>query len=111
MKDHQAKKLEEVMSNQEFVMQLLTLETPEDVQKAFEEKGVSFTLEEVKEMGAALSQELDNMNQGELSTESLETVSGGAVGVSMLKLTIQFLIRFYPALPFSPTIPRTRPRW
>ena len=72
-----AKKLETVLTDKGFTRKLLTLDAPEDVQKAFIEKEIFFTLDEVKEIGVALSQEISSMNEDELPEEDLEAVAGG----------------------------------
>lgn len=69
--------LNTLMEDKEFVVKMMSQETPEDVQTLFRENGVDFTLEEVKEFG----RELERLAStgGELNEEMLDAVSGGVV--------------------------------
>jgi len=68
-------KLKEVMADKTFAGKLLSLEEPEDVKKALEEKGVSLTLDEIRQMAedAIRADEGD----GELFEDELDMVAGG----------------------------------
>ena len=68
-------KLKEVMADKTFAEKLLSLEEPEDVKKALEEKGVSLTLDEIRQMAedAIRADEGD----GELFEDELDMVAGG----------------------------------
>lgn len=68
--------MQEVLSNEEFVMSLLELETGEEVQKALADKGLEFSLEEI----SLIKEKLANPDAGEeLSDDDLENVAGGSV--------------------------------
>lgn len=68
-------KVQAVMSDAEFVKKISAMEEPEDVQKAFAEKGVDFTLEEISQIA-----ELVVGSEGEELTEAqMESVSGGVL--------------------------------
>lgn len=92
MNNIDAKKLEAVLKDKQFAQHLLTLEAPEDVKKAFGGKGIHFTLEEVKEIGAALSEQASSLKDGELSQENLEAVSGGFVITGITAIGIAKLL-------------------
>jgi len=69
--------IKEIFSDEEYVKGLIALETPEEVQASLQEKGLEITVEEINTMKDLLSK----MNDGELSDEDLESVSGGCVAV------------------------------
>lgn len=66
-----------LMDNKDFVVKMLSQETPEDVQKLFCDNGVELTMDQIH----ALGRELDRMSQSgdELDAEALEAVSGGVI--------------------------------
>ena len=79
-------KIKEVFTDEAFVKELFSLEEPEDVQAALEEKGIVLTLDEVKSLGQLLykastgeisQEQMEKMANGELSEEELEEVAGG----------------------------------
>lgn len=67
------KKVEEVIQNQEFLERIAMMEDPEEVQKAFAEEGIAFSLDEVK----AIGQMVATGSVDEFSESDLEVVSGG----------------------------------
>lgn len=69
----------ELMENKEFVHEMMSQETPEDVQKIFADNGVDMTIDEVNEIGRALANAENGALSNELSEEALEDVSGGVV--------------------------------
>ena len=66
--------VEKVLEDKEFVEKVLSLEEPEDVQKAFEEKGINLSLDDVNALGNALKADEGD----ELNESSLEDVAGGS---------------------------------
>ena len=72
--DQRTELAKKAMEDKAFVEKLLTLEAPEDVQKAFADKGVELTMDEVKLMGQMLTSE---KNDGELNADQLDAVAGG----------------------------------
>ncbi|MBO5551296.1 MAG: Nif11-like leader peptide family RiPP precursor [Lachnospiraceae bacterium] len=68
-------KLKEVMADKTFAEKLLSLEEPEDVKKALEEKGVSLTLDEIRQMAEDAIRE--DEGDGELFEDELDMVAGG----------------------------------
>lgn len=69
--------LSTLMDNKEFILTMLSQETPEDVQKLFHENGVDFSLEEVNELGRELERLATTGD--ELTEDALDSVSGGVV--------------------------------
>ena len=67
-------KLQSLLKDEAFVERLLKM-TPEEVQKALEEEGVHFTVEEINQAGEAIKAIAEN--DGELTEEALENVAGG----------------------------------
>lgn len=66
-------KVQALMNDTEFVKKISAMEDPEDVQKAFAEKGVDFTLDEIGQIA-----EMVAGNEGEELTEGqMDAVSGG----------------------------------
>lgn len=61
------------MADQEFVAKIVAMEEPEDVQQAFAEKGVDFTLEEISQIAEMVM----NGNAEELDEAQLDAVAGG----------------------------------
>ncbi len=72
--------IRELFSNEEFVQEILALETPEEVVAALQEKDVDVTEEEV----IKISDILANNNVEELTEEDLEQVAGGSIIIFIL---------------------------
>lgn len=68
------RQIEELFSDEAFMISLLELETPKEVQKALSDKGLDLSLEEITIIRDALLN-----NEGELSDGQLESISGGSV--------------------------------
>ena len=86
-------RLKEVLSDEEFVKELLTMKTAEQVQDALEDKGISVTTDEIRQVGDFLKRvESGEISQdtvraiasGELSEAELEEVAGGSVAAVIL---------------------------
>lgn len=78
MKDERLVKLEEAMRNEEFLEKVATCKNAEEFKVALDTKDIIFTEEEAKEMFAVIYSQISE--NGELSEESLNVVSGGWVG-------------------------------
>lgn len=64
-----------VMADREFVETIVAMEDPVDVQKAFADKGIDFTVDQINQIA-----ELALNHEGEELTDAeLESVSGGAI--------------------------------
>jgi len=68
-------KMADVFTDEEFLKKLFSLEEPEEVQAAFKEKGLHYTLEEI--MGMRDIMVNAPQENGELSDEQMEQVGGG----------------------------------
>ena len=86
-------RLKEVLSDEEFVKELLAMKTAEKVQDALEDKGISVTTDEIRQMGDLLrkaasgeipKETLEAAANGELSEAELEEVAGGFWGVLLV---------------------------
>ena len=67
----------EVMRDEDFVNQILDMQTTEEVKEAFAEKGLELSLEEIDIISQIINKMVDK-NTTELSDEDLEEISGGA---------------------------------
>lgn len=70
-----------LLDDKEFVVKMLSQETPEDVQKLFQENGVEVSMEEVNALGAELNR--ISTTGDELTEESLESVTGGIAAATV----------------------------
>lgn len=68
-------KIETVLSDISFVEKLATLETIEEVQLAFKEKGLNLSIDDVNKLHDIISHVANY--SGQLSEEALEEVAGG----------------------------------
>jgi len=80
------KKIQEVFSDEAFKNKLLLMEDEGDVQKALEEKGIEFSLDEIRRIkeraikaqsGEASQEQAEPLADGELSEDELMDVAGG----------------------------------
>ena len=82
------KHIKEVFSNEAFVKELLTLETPAQVQVALKEKDIDMTENEIIGIRDELAKLVEKAQSGEeLSLEQLDDVAGGAI-VAIVALTV-----------------------
>lgn len=75
-------KLQEVLSDEAFKNELLKMEDEGDVQKALEEKGIEFSLDEIRRLKERSNkyqngEASEHMDDGELSEDELMDVAGG----------------------------------
>ncbi|WP_343186704.1 hypothetical protein [Anoxynatronum sibiricum] len=79
-------------ADEQLVEKLFQQETPEEVQALLKENDVDLTIEEIGEVRGVLIKALERAEEGELSEEDLEEVTGGcfaiAFGVTTLVLFI-----------------------
>ncbi len=62
--------LETVLKEEGFVKYLLSLETPEAAQKAFADKGIEFTVEEINEIAKELNNSLTAISEDEFTEDN-----------------------------------------
>lgn len=83
-------KLIEILRDKEFAKKILVMETAEEVQNAFKEKGVEISLEEIGALGTAINKIIEK-GEKSLSEDELGGISGGHVGYN----AVSFLAGLY----------------
>ena len=73
--------IDRLAQDEAFLEKILGLDTPEEVQIAFKEKGVELTLEEIEIFAQIVKLAVEN--DGVLSDEVLERISGGVEGAEI----------------------------
>ena len=69
-------KVLEILNDQAFATKILEMQTPEQVQAAFKEKGVEISVEEVKVLGEIINKMVEK-NTSKLSPADLDEIAGG----------------------------------
>ena len=75
-------RIKEVFSDEEFVKELLSRETPEEAKALLEEKDIDFSVEDLiklREILVAKLQKSEGSEEVELGEDELEDVSGGTL--------------------------------
>ncbi|MBQ7283387.1 MAG: class IIb bacteriocin, lactobin A/cerein 7B family [Oscillospiraceae bacterium] len=75
-------RIKEVFSDEEFVKELFSKETPEEAQALLEEKDIDFSVEDIIKLREILLAKIEQQasgEEGELGEEDLEEVSGGVL--------------------------------
>ena len=82
-------RIKEIFSDEEFVVELLGLENPEDAQALLKTKGIDLELDQVRKMGEIINKQLNAVTteEGEISEEELEDVAGGWFAIVMPIIT------------------------
>ena len=73
-------KIKEVFSDEAFVKELFSKETPEEVQAMLEDKDIELSIDEIVKLKELLEKKVENPD-AELSDEDLEDVAGGCYGI------------------------------
>ena len=76
-------RIKEVFSDEAFVKELFSKETPEQVQAMLADKDIDISVEEIVKLGKVLAKKQDQTSE-ELGDEDLEDVSGGVVGAILI---------------------------
>lgn len=97
-------KVKEVFSDKAYVEGLLKLETPEEVQASLKEKGVEFSIQDILKAKDLLAKS----ENGELSDEELESVTGG---IGLAALAIIAAVNFCITLGAACTQAGTSGKW
>lgn len=72
-------KLQELLADEAFAKELLSMEKYEDVQDALEERGVELSLDEIRRLAENVQKaQSGEMDDGELSEDELGEVAGGS---------------------------------
>ena len=83
-------KIQEVFSDEAFLKEIFSKETPEEVQTILAEKDIELSIEDILTLRKIIEKKL---NQGvELSDDDLEDVSGGVVVIGAIVYTVLPLI-------------------
>lgn len=69
-------KFQALLKDEDFVAEILELQTPEEVQKKFAENEVELTIPEVQHLGDAINYMIEN-GKTELTEDDLENIGGG----------------------------------
>ena len=75
-------RIKEVFADEEFVKELFSKETPEEVQVLLAEKDIDLTVAEIVKLGEIVAKKLQQTENGEpaeLTEEELEDVAGGVI--------------------------------
>ena len=82
-------RIKEIFSDEAFVIELLSLEKPEDAQALLKTKGIELDLDQICKMGEMLNKKLNAMaaEEGEISEDDLEDVAGGWFAIVMPIIT------------------------
>ena len=73
-------RIKEVFSDEAFVKELFSKETPEEVQAMLEDKDIELSIDEIVKLKELLEKKVENPD-AELSDEDLEDVAGGCYGI------------------------------
>ena len=75
-------RIKEIFADEEFVKELFSKETPEEVQDLLAEKDIDLTVAEIVKLGEIFAKKLQQTENGEpaeLTEEELADIAGGAV--------------------------------
>ncbi len=72
-------KIKNLVEDEKFIDLMLDMQTPEEVQRAFAEKGIELSLDEVEVMGELINKMIEKGTTN-LSKDDLEDISGGVIG-------------------------------
>lgn len=73
-------KIDEILSNDEFIEKILKANSSEEVKKIFKEKDIDVTDEQIENMRKALNSKIKELNT--MSDDAMGQISGGKVGVN-----------------------------
>ena len=102
-------RIKEVFSDEAFVKELFSKETPEEAQELLAEKDIDVSIEELvklKDLVVAKLQAAENSESAELTEADLEDVAGGTFGISVVIAIVGILV-----LCSGVTIIKTANRW
>jgi len=83
-------RINEVLSDEIFMKQLLQMETVEEAQAAFKSKGIDFSLEELKKIKELRESDLS----GDLSLDQLDDVAGGSAVAVVAAAVVAVAVRW-----------------
>ena len=71
-----------LLEDKEFVKKIIVMQTPEEIQKAFLDRGVKISIKELEGISKSLSDMLNNNTNKKNITDNIENVSGGNISFS-----------------------------
>ena len=86
-------RIKEIFSDKEFVTELISLETPTDIQALLKTKGIDLDIDQIEKAKALVAKKLALVEAGEeLGDDELDEVSGGfaitALGVASAIISV-----------------------
>ena len=72
-------KVTELFQNEEFQKEAESFKTMEDFEKSFAQHGINIEKDEVVELVSQIAEKKHQIDEGEISEEDLENVSGGGI--------------------------------
>ena len=103
-------RIKEVFSDEEFVKELFSKETPEEAKALLEEKGIDFSVEDLiklREIIIAKMEQQSSSEEGELGEDELKDVSGGML-TFIMPLVIGIVVN---AAFVGYSLTKSRTRW
>ena len=91
-------RIKQFFSDEEFVKELLSKETPEEVQAVLAEKNIDLTIAEIVKLGEIISKKLQQTENGEsaeLTEEELKDISGGCVGALFIGVMVSITAGYF----------------
>lgn len=77
--------ISKLLSDEKFVLKIMTLNKAEEVQKAFKEQKVDLSIEECEALGAVIKEVAEN-KKTIFSLDELENITGGGVTLGRFKI-------------------------
>ena len=100
-------RIKEIFSDKEFVTELISLETPTDIQALLKTKGIDLDIDQIEKAKALVAKKLALAEAGEeLSDDDLDEVSGGIAVLSVVSAVISVI-----GVASSVVITKTDGRW
>jgi len=100
-------RIKEIFSDKEFVTELISLETPTDIQALLKTKGIDLDIDQIEKAKALVAKKLALAEAGEeLSDDDLDEVSGGIAVLTVVSAVISVI-----GVASSVVITKTDGRW
>jgi len=100
-------RIKEIFSDKEFVTELISLETPTDIQSLLKTKGIDLDIDQIEKAKALVAKKLALAEAGEeLSDDDLDEVSGGIAVLTVVSAVISVI-----GVASSIVITKTDGRW
>ena len=100
-------RIKEIFSDKEFVTELISLETPTDIQALLKTKGIDLDIDQIEKAKALVAKKLALADAGEeLNDDDLDEVSGGIAVLTVVSAVISVI-----GIASSVVITKTDGRW